>query len=73
MPANVEMPDASAEARLVAVRARIAAYEQCAEAVGVVTASLEELSSKIEAMKASTQQLNAFTRGWLAVWTRGDA
>jgi hypothetical protein len=52
------------------LRRRVAAYEQCVEAVGVLTASLEELSAKIEAMKTSTQQLNAFTSGWLTVWQR---
>lgn len=58
------------EAYLASVRQRIETYEQCVDAIGVITASLEELSAKIQAMKTSTQQLNAFTSGWLTVWKR---
>ena len=58
------------DAYLSDVRRHVQVYEDCVEAIGVICASLEELSTKIDQMKTSAQQLNAFTSGWLSVWKR---
>lgn len=73
---DVELVDVVAEqqrerqAYLEGVRRQIDSYESCAHAIVTVTASLEELSANVERMKASAQQLNALTSGWLAAWKR---
>ncbi|KAJ0403959.1 hypothetical protein P43SY_009452 [Pythium insidiosum] len=67
-----EAPQTEREEYLSDVRRRIETVERCAEALVAVTTSLEELSAKIELMKTSTQQLNAFTSGWLTVWKRPE-
>jgi hypothetical protein len=61
------------EEYLTGVQRRIEAYENCAAAVTAATISLQELSGHLEAMQQATQQLNAFTGGWLAVWKRPSA
>ncbi|GLE03284.1 hypothetical protein PINS_up012174 [Pythium insidiosum] len=67
-----DAPQTERELYLSDVRRRIESVERCTEALTAVTTSLEELSAKIELMKTSTQQLNAFTSGWLTVWKRPE-
>ncbi|RLN45439.1 hypothetical protein BBJ28_00006635 [Nothophytophthora sp. Chile5] len=55
---------------LSGVQRRIESYESCVSAITAATASLQELSTNLDTMKLATQQLNAFTGGWLAVWKR---
>lgn len=55
---------------LEAVARRVETYESCAAALVSATASLQELSANLDAMKSAAQQLNTFTSGWLAVWKR---
>ncbi|GMF12106.1 unnamed protein product [Phytophthora lilii] len=61
------------EEYLAGVQRRIEAYENCAAAITAATTSLQELSAHLDAMQQATQQLNAFTGGWLAVWKRPSA
>eukprot|EP00644_Phytophthora_capsici_P017807 jgi/Phyca11/537597/estExt2_fgenesh1_pg.C_PHYCAscaffold_1000019 len=58
------------EEYLAGVQRRIESYENCAAAISAATTSLQELSRHLDAMQQATQQLNAFTGGWLAVWKR---
>ncbi|RLN87670.1 hypothetical protein BBJ28_00003647 [Nothophytophthora sp. Chile5] len=58
------------EEYLSGVQRRIESYESCVSAITAATASLQELSTNLDTMKLATQQLNAFTGGWLAVWKR---
>ncbi|TYZ58761.1 hypothetical protein PybrP1_007684, partial [[Pythium] brassicae (nom. inval.)] len=57
---------AEREEYLEGVARRVETYESCAAAITAATASLQELSAGLEAMKRSAQQLNSFTGGWLA-------
>ncbi|CAH0488616.1 unnamed protein product [Peronospora farinosa] len=61
------------EEYMAGVERRIEAYENCATAIIAATTFLQELSGHLNAMQLSTQQLNAFTGGWLAVWKRSSA
>lgn len=61
------------EEYLAGVQRRIEAYENCVTAIAAATTSLQELSGHLDAMQQATQQLNAFTGGWLAVWKRPSA
>lgn len=61
------------EEYLVEVQRRIESYEKCAAAITAATTSLQKLSEHLNAMQQGTQQLNAFTGGWLAVWKRPSA
>ncbi|KAL3663157.1 hypothetical protein V7S43_011568 [Phytophthora oleae] len=58
------------EEYLAGVQRRIESYENCVAAISAATTSLQELSRHLDAMQQATQQLNAFTGGWLAVWKR---
>ncbi|CAI5722130.1 unnamed protein product [Peronospora destructor] len=61
------------EEYIAQVERRIEAYENCATAIIAATTFLQELSGHLDAMQLATQQLNAFTDGWLAVWKRSSA
>ncbi|KAG7394487.1 hypothetical protein PHYBOEH_005148 [Phytophthora boehmeriae] len=61
------------EEYLAGVQRRVEAYENCVAAITAATTSLQELSGHLDAMQLATQQLNAFTGGWLAVWKRPSA
>ena len=61
------------EEYMAGVERRIEAYENCATAIVAATTFLQELSGHLDAMQLATQQLNAFTGGWLAVWKRPSA
>ncbi|TDH74081.1 uncharacterized protein CCR75_008576 [Bremia lactucae] len=58
---------------LDSVQRRIDSYEKCVTAITAATTSLQELSAHLNTMQQATQQLNAFTGGWLAVWKRPAA
>ncbi|KAE8896140.1 hypothetical protein PF005_g24477 [Phytophthora fragariae] len=68
--AQEEERERGREQYLAGVQRRIESYENCAAAITAATTSLQELSAHLEAMQQATQQLNAFTGGWLAVWKR---
>ncbi|KAG2773082.1 hypothetical protein JG687_00006494 [Phytophthora cactorum] len=61
------------EEYLAGVQRRIESYENCVAAITAATTSLQQLSEHLDAMQQATQQLNAFTGGWLAVWKRPSA
>ncbi|KAF4029716.1 hypothetical protein GN244_ATG18540 [Phytophthora infestans] len=61
------------EEYLAGVQRRIESYENCVAAITAATTSLQQLSGHLDAMQQATQQLNAFTGGWLAVWKRPSA
>ncbi|CAH0474558.1 unnamed protein product [Peronospora belbahrii] len=67
---NREREQSGREEYLAGVERRIEAYENCATAITAATTFLQELSGHLDAMQQATQQLNAFTGGWLAVWKR---
>ncbi|CEG44149.1 uncharacterized protein PHALS_14410 [Plasmopara halstedii] len=68
-----EETEHSREEYLEEIQRRIDSYEKCAAAITAATTSLQKLSEHLDAMHQATQQLNAFTSGWLAVWKRPSA
>ncbi|KAG7392774.1 hypothetical protein PHYPSEUDO_014261 [Phytophthora pseudosyringae] len=70
MTEQQEQRERGREEYLAGVQCRIESYANCAAAVSAATTSLQELSGHLDAMQQATQQLNAFTGGWLAVWKR---
>ncbi|GMF46920.1 unnamed protein product [Phytophthora fragariaefolia] len=70
LSAQEEERERGREEYLAGVQRRIESYENCAAAITAATTSLQELSGHLETMQQATQQLNAFTGGWLAVWKR---
>ncbi|KAG6613902.1 uncharacterized protein IUM83_10171 [Phytophthora cinnamomi] len=70
LSAQQEERERGREEYLAGVQRRVESYENCVAAITAATTSLQELSKHLEAMQQATQQLNAFTGGWLAVWKR---